>query len=155
MQLKHCVQSVCRLCAAVWSSLLLYSIVKFFHAVRFHGFTALQVCLWCSRCCWLPCCAAREGGCHGQYTRERTSHTWHWYCRPLENPFKHSHSPDTRSQRAPRRAHKSHKYTHEEKTHVDTRTECFSHAHTETAPQIPACLIHQRSHSSWKKHMWW
>lgn len=71
------VQSLC--CCVVVSIVLncivLYCIVKFFHAGCFHGFVALQVCLWYSRCCWLPCCAATEGGCHGQYTRERTSHT--------------------------------------------------------------------------------
>lgn len=85
---------VCMLCACVWSSTLCCIVFycDVFHAGCFHGFTALQVCLWCSRCCWLPCCAAREGGCHGQYTRERTSHTWHCYCRPLENPLKHSPS---------------------------------------------------------------
>lgn len=65
----------------------------------------VSIVLLCCRCVYgvagaAGCHAAqraKEGGCHGQYTRERTSHTWHWYCRPLENPFKQSHSL-TRSQ---------------------------------------------------------
>lgn len=109
---------------------LLYYVVKSFHAWCFHGFITLQVCLWCSRCCWLPCCVAREGGCHGQYTRERTSHTWHWYCRPLENQFKHSHGPT--------HAHSEHQDMHisHRNTQLHTRRHMLikqeKHIHTST-----------------------
>jgi len=90
-----------------------------------NAFTALQVCV-CACVCVCVCGAAGaagchavqrdgwgRGGCHGpyiyiyKYTREITSHTWHPYCSPLENPFRHS-PPDTRSQRSAETcAHKS------------------------------------------------
>lgn len=135
---------------AVWFSLLslyivLYSTVKFFHAGCFHGFTALQVCLWCSRCCWLPCCAAREGGCHGQYTRERTSHTWHRDCGPLENPFKRSHRPT--------HAHSEHRDVHI--SHINTQTHTRGE---DTCGHKEAASFHMHTHAAkagllnnWKK----
>lgn len=69
----------------IFIQLWLYCLVScsVFHLGCFHGFTALQVYLRYSRCCSV------SGGVN--IWGERSSHTWHRYCGPLEKPFGGSH----------------------------------------------------------------
>lgn len=43
-------------------------LLHLYKCLCFHGFIVVQVCAWCSRCCWLPCSAARGVGvlCTGE-----------------------------------------------------------------------------------------